>query len=98
MKKTLILALVAISLSSVNAAASNNSNLLTVSTLNPVEQGSGTIIELNQTGGKLMDNVTGEILEFENPASITLIDGGVVIYVSVVTPNKVIRIIKNIKN
>jgi hypothetical protein len=46
-------------LSSVNTVAFNNSNLFNVSAVNPVEEGLGTIIELNQTGGKLIDHVTG---------------------------------------
>lgn len=98
MKKTLILALAAISLSSVNAVASNNSNLIKVSSVNPIEESTGTILLVTERGGRLMDNITGEMMDFENPANIILTDGGVIIYVTVTTPNKVIRIIKNVKN
>lgn len=97
MKKTLVLAVIAVlNLGTVNAI--NFTGESSTSIVNSADESIGTIIELNATGGKLMDNISGEILDFENPANVILTEGGVIVYVTVVTPNKVIRIIKNVKN
>ncbi|MBC7694284.1 MAG: hypothetical protein H7141_02440 [Burkholderiales bacterium] len=88
MKKTLILALVAISLSSVNAVASNKSNLLNVSPVNPVEQSTGMIIELNENGGKILEDGTGIIRDFEHPGALVIFsDKAQVTYLLITTPN-----------
>lgn len=60
-----------------------------------MEEREGTITSV--LNGKLRDHINGDEFEFVNPASVTLVDGGVVIYVSVITPRKVVRIIKEVK-
>lgn len=98
MKKTLILALTAISLTSVNAVTSSNPNLLTDSTLNPIEVGSGTITELNVNGGKIRDNGTGEVKDFyHSGAHVEFIIGDAVSYRLITLPNGKPPIIADVK-
>lgn len=98
MKKIVIIALVAISLSSVNAVASNNSNVRNASTLNPVEVGSGTITELNLNGGKIRDNGTGEVKDFyHSGAQVEFIIGDSVSYMLITLPNGKPPIVVDVK-
>ena len=60
-----------------------------------MEEREGTITSV--LNSKLRDNFSGDEFEFVNPASITLTDGGIVIYISVITPRKVVRVIKEVK-
>lgn len=62
---------------------------------NTMEEREGTITSV--LNGKLRDNFSGDEFEFVNPASVTIGDGSVVIYVSVITPRKVVRILKEVK-
>lgn len=61
-----------------------------------MQEKEGTIISV--ANSILKDNASGMEHEFVNPAVILISDGSIVIYVEVSTPNKIIRIIKNIKN
>lgn len=61
-----------------------------------MQEKEGTIISV--ANSILRDNTSGNEHEFVNPASIFISDGNVVIYVEVTTPNKVIRVIKSVKN
>ena len=61
-----------------------------------MEEKEGTIISVSNS--MLRDNASGMEHEFVNPAMISISDGNIVIYVEISTPNKTIRIIKNIKN
>jgi len=45
----------------------------------------------------MTDSATGTSYGYTNPASVTISNGSIVIYVAINTPNKVIRIIKDIK-
>lgn len=60
-----------------------------------MQEKEGTIISV--ANSLLRDNASGMENEFVNPAMILISDGNIVIYVEISTPNKVIRIIKNIK-
>lgn len=89
MKKTLILALAALSLSAVNAVASNELDLKVLSSTisNPLER-DGTITELTENGGKILDQSTGEIREFYHPrADVTFKIGDTVAYIVITLPD-----------
>jgi hypothetical protein len=89
MKKTLILAFAVLSLSAVNAVASNKLDLkfLSPAISNPIES-DGTVMELTENGGKLMDQSTGEMIEFYHPgAQVDFIIGETVTYILVTLPD-----------
>lgn len=60
-----------------------------------MQEKEGTIISV---ANSLLRDSDGLEKEFTNPAMIQISDGSVVIYVEISTPNKVIRVIKNIKH
>ncbi|HEY0029553.1 MAG TPA: hypothetical protein VGC65_02250 [Bacteroidia bacterium] len=61
-----------------------------------MEEKEGVITDL--ANRRLRDNNGGgENLEFVNPASIVMKVGDGVVYIEITTPNKVIRVIKEIK-
>ncbi len=60
-----------------------------------MEEREGTITSV--LNGKLRDHINGDEFEFVNPASITVTDGSIVIYISVITPRKVVRVLKEVK-
>lgn len=47
---------------------------------------------------RLKDQQTGTEYDFINPANVSITDGAIAIYVAVTTPNKVVRIVKEIKH
>lgn len=59
-----------------------------------MEEKDGVITDL--ANRKLTDS-DGNIHEFVNPASVTIKNGDGVIYIEIVTPVKVIRVIKDIR-
>jgi hypothetical protein len=61
-----------------------------------MEEREATIVSASNL--KLRDEQDGMEHQFINPANITLTDGAIAIYVSITTPNKVVRIIKEIKH
>lgn len=60
-----------------------------------MEEREGTITSV--LNGKLRDNFSGDEFDFVNPASVIIGDGSVVVYIAVITPKKVIRVIKEVK-
>lgn len=60
-----------------------------------MQEKEGTIISV---ANSMLRDAGGQEREFTNPAMIQISDGNIVIYVEISTPNKVIRVIKNIKN
>lgn len=76
-------------MSSVNAVATNNVNLLTVSAVNPVDSKTGTILELNENGGKIQENGTGIIRDFFHLGAQTqFIQGENVVYILITLPSE----------
>lgn len=57
----------------------------------------GTVIEVSETGGKISDNTTGDVIEFfGNGAQVIFKEGDIVSYIAIITPaGKVI--VKDIK-
>lgn len=98
MKKTLIMAIAAISLSSVNSFASGNSNFVIVSSINTGVVSSGTITELTVNGGKIRDNGTGEVKDFyHSGAQVEFIIGDAVSYRLITLPNGKPPVVVDIK-
>lgn len=88
MKKLLILAFAAISLSSIDAVAFNTiavSNTLIENSNASI--GNGIITEITPNGGKLIDNISGETVEFEHPgAQVIFVVGDSVTYILIDRP------------
>ena len=60
-----------------------------------MEEREGTIT--SAVNSKLRDSINGVEYEFVNPANVTVTDNLIAIYVTINTPNKVIRVIREIK-
>lgn len=60
-----------------------------------MEEREGTITSAANL--KLRDSINGEEYSFINPANITIGDGYIAIYITINTPNKVVRVVREIK-
>lgn len=89
MKKTIVTVLVLMSLTTLKMSATNSINLSqTTSVVSTPEQREATVIEVSQAGGKLMDNISGEVIEFEkNGANVNFVVGDIVTYLQVTLPS-----------
>lgn len=94
MKKSFILvAIVALSLSTVSLASVNvvvaNTNAISVLTVNPVkEQANGIILEVTDKGGKIQEEGTGIVRDFFHPgAQVQYVIGDAVSYRIITFPN-----------
>lgn len=99
MKKTIVSVFTVLSFLSLNTTASNSINLnqSIISVNDPVLK-QGTIVEVTQNGGRLMDNTTGEILDFFHPgAQVSFVVGDSVTYLVIKTPTGKPPIVKDIK-
>lgn len=88
MKKILMLAILAFSLSSTDAVAFNAIAVSNTSIENPNARiGNGIITEITPNGGKLIDNISGETIEFEHPgAQVIFVVGDSVTYILIDRP------------
>jgi hypothetical protein len=59
-----------------------------------MEEKEGVITDV---AGRRLTDSDGNTHEFVNPASVTIKNGDGVIYIEIVTPVKIIRVIKDIK-
>ena len=82
---TLIAAVFTVSLFTVNTFAVSNP----ISIVNPTqEKSTGTIVEVNSNGGKLIDDKTGETRDFFHPgAQIDFKKGEVIMFLKISLPN-----------
>jgi hypothetical protein len=61
-----------------------------------MEEKEGVITDV--TGHKLRDvNGGGDGLEFVNPGGVSIVIGDAVIYIEIPTPNRIVRVIKELK-
>jgi hypothetical protein len=78
-----------------NITLKNTKHLNYQKTKNLMEEKEGVITDA--AGHKLSENGGGQNLDFVNPASVIIKNGDGVVYVEITTPNKVIRVIKEVK-
>lgn len=99
MKKTFVSVFVLLGFLSLKSNASSSSNLnQPVLSVNDAVLKQGTIVEVTQNGGRLMDNTTGEILDFFHPgAQVSFVVGDSVTYLVIKTPTGKPPIVKDIK-
>lgn len=99
MKKTIVSVFTILSFLSLNGFASNSNNLnQSIISVNAPALKQGTIVEVTQNGGRLMDNGTGEILDFYHPgAQVSFVVGDSVTFLVVKTPTGRPPIVKDIK-